>query len=448
MLRICVIMLCLCSMSYNAVGQDANENAVAPEVDPRLQEWIDLVKSCTKENEDEIWQSLLYKLPDELADAKDENGMTLLMHACRHATKKIIGLLLRESNSPRARDNENRTGLHHLAFHHDTRVTAQGFTQFVIASQGTEHGEDIHGMTMFMLLCKENHPIDTLKKFAAYNAIHVRMEMNELDNSGNSTVSYAAMHNTDHRIWELLTMYGADLTKTYTDNQLTPLHLAARENMAEVAGAIIREGAEVDALDSRSMTPLMWALLQNKDPLMVRYLLQAKADVTHRSDQGATMTHAAAFGAQNADVFTRILEAGSPADEPVPGSPSATPARLYVQYGQDPQVWQVLADHGADLNRKPKDEAPMLMQALTSKKDFAFIKAMIVAGCDVNDPYEPFNTTPLMMACKDGPPELVELFLDHGADTTVTDVAGKTAYDSAAANPLLQGHSVLKRLKP
>ena len=89
----------------------------------------------------------------------------------------------------------------------------------------------------------------------------------------------------------------------------------------------------------------------------------------------------------------------------------------------------------------------MVMSALTHKKDIAFIRAMLDAGCDVNAAYAPFNTTALMMACKDGSAELVELLLDHGADATIVDVAGNTALDAALKNPRLEESGVVERVR-
>ena len=223
------------------------------------------------------------------------------------------------------------------------------------------------------------------------------------------------------------------------------MHLAARENMAEVAGAIIREGAEVDARDVRGMTPLMWALLQNKDPLMPKYLLQGGADAKTRNDLGASVFHAASFGGQNASVFQQLVDAGAPTDEPT-DSALPTPAMLYAQFGEDPGVWAIFAAQGMSLRYKGEQGAPLIMSALTYKKEIAFIWAMLDAGCDVNAAYTPFNTTALMMACKDGSAELVELMLDHGADATIVDVTGNTALDAALRNPRLEGTGVVERL--
>jgi len=271
-------------------------------------------------------------------------------------------------------------------------------------------------------------------------------DLNRLDDHGHSAVSYAAMHNHHFRIWELLVEHGADLTKTYTKDLHTPLHLAARDNMAEVAGAIIRAGAEIDARDVHGNTPMMLALLQNKDPLMPKYLLQGGAHATTRNDLGASVFHAASFGGQNASVFEQLVDAGAETDEPT-DSALPTPAMLYAQFGEDPGVWAIFAAQGMSLRYKGEQGSPLIMSALTYKKDIAFIRAMLDAGCDVNAVYTPFNTTALMMACKDGSAELVELMLDHGADATIVDVTGNTALDAALKNPRLEGRGVVERVR-
>ncbi len=448
MMRLCVLVMWVCLFGGAAIAQGQADDA-SGERDSRfdavMAELVEQLRTCDDDN----YKSMIESIEEQYQDGyylnfRDPDGMTLLMHACRlPATHEITWWMIYNNRARREiRDNNGMLAMHHTAYNPDPKVAARSLGIFLTwrddPNERDALGRDI---LMHTLIANQTHgPV-----FLAIDAMDA--DLNRTDDLGHSAVSYAAMHNNHFRIWELLAEHGADFKKTYTQDQLTPLHLAARENMAEVAGAIIREGAEVDARDASGMTPLMWALLQNRDPLMHRYLLQGGADATLVSDLGATMTHAAAFGGQNADVFRRILDAGAAPDASIPGNPTVTPARLYAQHGDDPAVWAILAEHGADLNRKGEYEPPMLMTAIDRGADVSFVAAMIDAGCEVNDLWEVANGSALLMACRGASPEMVSMILDHGADATLVSAEGKDVLDYAAMNPRLAGHAVLHRLR-
>lgn len=448
MLKIGVLVACVCLCGSVVYGQESVVSEMERvEVDPRLASWIDLVRTSTAENEEAVLDRIRFEMPEELADAQDEQGMTVLMHACQRSTTKIIRQLLLKTPSPRARDHQGRAALHHAAFHQDTEVTREVFTLMTVAGQGLEHGKDDQGMTVFMLLCREDHSIETIDAYAIRNAIHVRSEMNDLDESGHSAVSYAAINNTDGRVWDVLSKYGADLEKGYTEYGLLPLHLAARENTADVVVAILRQGADVNARDKQGSTALTWALVGNRDGFMVPYLLQNGADPTLLNTPGATMTHAAAIGAQDASTFELLLDAGAPVDEVLPAQPSVSPARLFAQRGSDPEVWTLLSERGADMNRKGEFDPPMMMVAIQRGASVAFVEAMIEAGCDVNDLWNAANNSALLLACRGSTPEMIEMLLNHGADATLVSAEGKGVMEYAAMNPRLKDDPIINRLK-
>lgn len=451
MLRVCVLMMCACLFGGAAFAQGQAEGA-PEERDSRfdviLADIAERLRTCTDDNYESMIEYIESKEQEGFyANYQDPDGMTLLMHASRiPETHEIAWWLVYHRRVDRSiRDNDGMLAWHHTAYNPDAHMASRIVGIFLHWGDDPK-SRDGSGRDFLMHTIIANHARGLVS--LAIGAMDATGEdLNRLDDHGHSAVSYAAMHNRRFRIWELLSEHGADLTKAYTKDELTPLHLAARENMAEVAGAIIREGAAVDARDAKGMTPLMWALLQNKDPLMPRYLLQGGADATLVSDQGATMTHAAAYGGQNADVIKRILDAGAAPDASIPGNPTVTPARLYAQHGDDPAVWALLSEHGADLNRRGEYEPPTLMVAIDRGVSVEYAEAMIDAGCDVNALWVVANGSALLMACKDSSPEMISMLLDHGADATLVSAEGKGVLDYAALNPKLKDHPVLDRLR-
>ena len=373
----------------------------------------------------------------------DDEGVTLLMHAMSRVpeTGMLYSLKFRREDFE-LRDHEGRTALHHAARNPDERVV-QFLIGLVYARQADMTVTDDHGRDVLMHLFREGHGSRAVRQLFELAEIDV----NRVDEDGYSSVAYAAMECTDFRVMEVLGEHGADFERAFTDQKLRAIHLAARENMAEVAMALIREGVEVDALDAQGGTALMWGCAHNKDPLMAPSLLKGGADPTIVNTHGLTVTHAAAMGGQNASVLEQLLEAGAPVDPVVEGQPTLSPARLYARYGDDPGVWGVLGARGADLNRKGAEESPMVMVAMERGADVEFIGAMIDAGCDVNDGYAPFKMTPLLMALAQGSPEMVEMLLDHGADVRAVSVDGRGALEHAQRSEQLEGHEVLARIK-
>ena len=449
MMRIFTIVLSLCFASCAARGQLEQYFEALEEIetakDDTLAGLVVRLESCTRRNQEQTLRSFQQDIRDKkyYINHSGPDGKSLFMYACRiPPSDRFVSYLFSRSVYRDSPDDDGLYPIHHVAYNPDPKACASIFSLF-LERREDPNKRDSHGtdVLMHMILANQTYnPIAT-----AVAAMDV--DLNRLDDHGHSAVSYAAMHNHRFRIWELLAEHGADLTKTYTKDELTPLHLAARENMAEVAGAIIRAGAEIDSRDAKGMTPLMWALLQNKDPLMPKYLLQGGADVTLTNNAGATMTHAAAFGGQNAEVFQQILDAGAAPDAPMPNNPTVTPARLYAQHGEDPAVWALLSEHGADLNRKGEYEPPTLMVAIDRGVSVEHAAAMIDAGCDVNDRWEVANGSALLMACRGSSPEMITMLLDHGADASLVSAEGKGVLDYAALNPQLEGHAVVERLR-
>jgi hypothetical protein len=69
----------------------------------------------------------------------------------------------------------------------------------------------------------------------------------------------------------------------------TPLMIAAVMGSADVVKTLLDAGADVNAKDSRNMTPLMFAVAKNRqDPAVVRMLIERGADASAQSNVGET----------------------------------------------------------------------------------------------------------------------------------------------------------------
>lgn len=107
-----------------------------------------------------------------------------------------------------------------------------------------------------------------------------------LDRSGRSNLHYAAAEGRLAEVVEALRT-GADPGQPDAAGW-TPLHFAAQGQHADVADALIRAGAPVDAADAHGKTALAVALFNVRDGegQVVRVLLKAGADPDRKNLSG------------------------------------------------------------------------------------------------------------------------------------------------------------------
>lgn len=96
---------------------------------------------------------------------------------------------------------------------------------------------------------------------------------------------------------------------------VTPLMAAASTDSFELVKLLVDAGADVNAKDSRKMTPLMFAVATNRqDPAIIRLLLDRGADVSAQSNVGETAADwARKLGTPAGMQLLKVARATSPA---------------------------------------------------------------------------------------------------------------------------------------
>jgi len=172
----------------------------------------------------------------------------------------------------------------------------------------------------------------------------------------------------------------------------TPLHWVARDGHADLAKLLIERGANVNARDWRGTTPLHLAT-SNRDAGVTELLIRNGADVNARDVDGSTPLHDAAFWGRAS-------------------------------------VVKLLISNGADVNAKTNyGVTPLHNAALGGHAEVA--ELLIAHGADVNATMNKFGLTPLHIAAENGHAEVVRLLLERGADPTIRNDDGKTPLDLA-----------------
>lgn len=139
------------------------------------------------------------------------------------------------------------------------------------------------------------------------------------------------------------------------------------------------------------------------------------------------------------DVIDLPLAGREAPSDPLPGLFEA------VRVGDPEALEQVLATATVV---DPKDEYGQtpLIYAITASSSPEVLTALIEAGADVNVAAQG-GWTPLMYAARDGNAKTVQLLLFAGADPSLVNDEGNSAYDIALRNPAIASGRLLARLQ-
>jgi ankyrin repeat protein len=213
--------------------------------------------------------------------ANDENGRSLLMTAIRGGydgehVETVRLVIERGADINYVSPDENETALHAAIY---------------------------RGNTQIIRLLLDNR--------ADFNAEERRDEDDEF--GGNMTPLMINSTYNDIEISELLIEAGADVMAREGTDGRCALHYAAQAGMIEAINLLLRHGVDVNVLDNRNKTPLMYAIpgANEADPVQtVGHLLQQGANLHARDCVGDSALHLAAHLGL-ADVVRLLLNAGA-----------------------------------------------------------------------------------------------------------------------------------------
>ncbi|WP_257454206.1 ankyrin repeat domain-containing protein [Archangium lipolyticum] len=192
----------------------------------------------------------------------------------------------------------------------------------------------------------------------------------------------------------------------------SPLHGAVEPDSVEL---LLSAGAELDARDKSSSTPLLSAL-QRKKPEVAKVLLRHKADVRTASSDGTTALHAAARF--STELSSLLLEAGAPLD--ASDSWGKTPLTEALEAG-NLEVVELLLARGSQPNIQTLWQAVNCQHEKCKPLPALFVKS----GVDINAVLEVSRgNTALHLASGRMPPAVTETLLALGADPNRKNTAG------------------------
>ena len=214
---------------------------------------------------------------------------------------------------------------------------------------------------------------------------------------------YAACCGMHDAVKFLIVKHSQDINARGFSRKETPLHVASRNGLADIAQLLLEHGADANAQDDFECTPLYLAS-RNGFVEVARVLLEHDAD-----------TEARGFGN-----WSPLIQAS---------------AKGHVE------VVRVLLEHGADANA-PGYDVPTPLHFASNNGDVGVARVLLEHGADANA-RDDGNATPLHLACHWSElPDIVRLLLHHGADIHARDDEGQTPFMRVAE----QGESMMQLL--
>ena len=206
----------------------------------------------------------------------------------------------------------------------------------------------------------------------------------------------------------------------------TALHHAAGFGTLETVELLLDKGAEVDAKNRRSSTPLHWAI---HDEARVRLLLAHGAAINAKQVEDRTPLYQAAVLANGNAVLRHLLEKGG--DPSLATLVGRTPLMAAAGRG-DTEAMLLLIAKGADINRKNGAGGTALMAAATNGNPRA-VGLLLEKGADASVRSKR-NETALGNAATAGVEETFKLLLDRGADVNIQNFRGYSPLMFAASS--------------
>ncbi|HMG34180.1 MAG TPA: ankyrin repeat domain-containing protein [Blastocatellia bacterium] len=206
----------------------------------------------------------------------------------------------------------------------------------------------------------------------------------------------------------------------------TALHHAAGYGPLANLELLINNGADVNAKNRRSSTPLQWAI---HDEAKVRLLLSKGADVNTKQAQGRTPLFLAAMLGNGVPTIRLLLARG--ADPNLASANGQTPLMMAAARGNVEAI-RMLIEKEAQVNARDGAGETALMSGCTSGNADA-VRLLIEKGADVKVKSKR-NETALGFAATSGVQASVELLLAKGAEVNVRNFRGYSPLMFAASS--------------
>ena len=363
-------------------------------------------------------------------NAPDRRGSTPLHYAVGriyNRTTRSARALLDAGADVNARDSRGETPLHRAAGAEGPLTDS--LVSLLVEAGAAVHATDDQGRTALHHALRSDNPVITAR------LIELGADTNARDDSG----------------------HVANPVDCARFNTANFFHLAPTESVA----GCIEGGADVNArfeyslggtIQTTGSTPLRFAAVWARDPVIVSLLMQAGAEVNPPPGSGGSPLLAAAGSNDDPAMIVALVEAGAALDVWRPGIHSPygwSPLHLAAYENPNPAITAALIEAGADVHARQGDGPTPLHDARTAE----VVALLLEAGADIEARATYWgwrqpngrDMTPLHVAAKRGNAAVFMALLEAGADPSALDIEGKTPLDHAREQKTLRELEVVKR---
>lgn len=205
--------------------------------------------------------------------------------------------------------------------------------------------------------------------------------------------------------------------------ELDPLFRAALWSDASAFEKALEDHDDPLAVEGPEGVPLLAAAA--RDARKVEHLLARGADPAGVSEHGRSALHVAALSPRSLRSLELLLAAGAPVDQA--DAEGATPLWLAASLG-NLEGAKALLRAGASVDRRApgRDGSTPLLPAVT-RGDRAMVGLLLEAGANWTQGADAWGSTALHEAAYTGDLDLVQTFLEQGADPNSEDEDGRSA---------------------
>jgi ankyrin repeat protein len=233
----------------------------------------------------------------------------------------------------------------------------------------------------------------------------------------------------------------------------TPLMWAAFEGDVEEAARLLKEGADVNAVNNYGVGAMHLAA-DTANTELIRLLLKAGADPESANPEGETALHLVARSG-NVEAAKLLLKAGARVD-PIEQFGGQTPL-MWATARRHPKMVELLASKGADVNARsvvrdyrrvataesraaPRDRGgftPLMYAARHNCGECVEVLLKYKADLNLADPG---GVGPLSIAMMNGNWDIAKRLVEAGADVNQWDINGSSPLHVAIANMNVVGN--------
>ncbi|KAJ8683924.1 hypothetical protein QAD02_019716 [Eretmocerus hayati] len=343
----------------------------------------------------------------------DKTGSTPVHLACQnfqtHPKSRIsvIDTLLRHGANLDLQNLDGMTPLHY-AFYGLTSTRGDLIQMLLSRLPSGVNRTDSAGLSYFHIACSRNEPELVLKFLTSSGSVDVRVNADAQNYAGYTGLHFAVRFNKP-RVVQVLLDRGADVNAVMGDSRLTPLHLACLHDSTRYN--------EVIGLSRFTFENINWQPHRNDHLEIVRMLLRRGASVDCQDSSGSTpLARLGEISIHN--IIDRV---------PYRCTRCALRDALLEEIGiRQKAIAEMLLAHGANVRARSGKDGSSILHAICrqypSSERRKLAEFLLMRGADVrainNSGIAPIHAAvrQFMRETCDSGAELIELFLDFGAD--------------------------------